>query len=91
MGTVFPEKDATMSDQPDLRRLSVERFVVGTKLHGSGAAIYGFTVPEGWPFAVIAVVVKPGSEEIIAAVNEFQARMAELVPSVRQDWAPWPK
>lgn len=77
---------------PDLKRVSVGALITETKLEGSMTAIRGFTEPEDWPFLVLAIVIRPGNEQLMDLVAAFAAKAATLVPPVRrQDWAEWPR
>lgn len=75
----------------DLKQVSVDRFVTDTKLSGSVMSLQGFTKPEHWPFVVIAVVAKPGSEQLLELVREFHGKLAALAGVLKEEhWAAWP-
>jgi hypothetical protein len=68
-----------------LRFVTLDGAVTQTKLTGSCFEFHGKTTPEGWPFAVLVVVAKPGNEKAMEYLQEFRDKMAAAGPVVRVD------
>lgn len=49
-----------------------------TKARGCALALRGETKPEGWPFAVLLAISKPGGEAAVELVEQAAARLSEL-------------
>jgi hypothetical protein len=79
-------------DDWDLREVSLDDIVTATKVSGCSAMLRGFTTPEGWPFAVVVAIAKPGSEVAVQLAEEFSAKLTALGADLsRVDRAPWPE
>lgn len=63
-----------------LRQLTLDQLVTFVKLNGSALLEEGFTTPEGWPFAVVVAVGKPGDERAVELAKEFAGKLGALAP-----------
>lgn len=52
-----------------LRHATIDQLVTHVKLTGSAVATFGYTTPEGYPFAAIVVVGSPGNEAVMDAAQ----------------------
>jgi predicted RNA-binding Zn-ribbon protein involved in translation (DUF1610 family) len=57
-----------------MKRLTLDQLLTYVKKQGSAVRILGRT-EEGWPFAIVVGVGKPGNDRVMACVQEFDARM----------------
>lgn len=76
---------ATEDPWEKLRHITLDQLVTSTKLQGSATTITGWTTPEGWPYVLAAVVVKPGNEAVLALFSDFLAKLSHVTPKVREE------
>lgn len=69
---------AEMSGVQSTSHATVEQLVTATKARGCALALRGETKPEGWPFAVLLAISKPGGEAAVELVEQAAARLSEL-------------
>lgn len=82
----------TRVDRWDLTKVSINEMITETKRQEMTVMeVRGFTTPEGWPFVVLAAVIKPGQEEMLSLVEHFEKEATAIVKNTyRQDWEAWP-